>query len=899
MFSKLFRGIMAKKVAINNDLSDVLDNIISGKLDTRIDTEKYKGINKSMMQGVNSVLDTLVNHIDQIPAPFMIIDKEFTIRFMNKAGESVIGLSQEQLIGKKCFDHFNTSDCNTANCACAKAMNSGKTEVGETDAHPGGKNLEISYTGAPIHDKNNNIIGALEIITDQTATKNAVKDANTKVDYLNKIPTPVMVVDKDFNIQFMNPAGGGAVGRTPDECKGQKCFNLFKTNHCNTPDCQVAKAIQQNGVFTGETVAKLPSGDLPIRYTGAPIKDKDGNIIGAVEYVTDITDIKNAMDDANTKVDFLNKIPTPVMVVDKNFNVQFMNPSGADAVGKTPDECKGQKCFNLFNTGHCNTPDCQVAKAMQQNGVFTNDTVAKLPSGNLPIRYTGAPLKDSQGNIIGALEYVTDISKEAEITDGLLELVENTLNGKLDTRIDAEPFVGNYKRIVEGVNDTLEALVTPLKVAAEYISKISIGDVPEKITDEYKGDFNEIKNNLNMLIDATSEITHIAEEMAEGNLKLTANVRSGKDNLMNALNDMLTNLNATVEIAEQISNGELNVKIKLLSDKDILGKSLQQMVKNLNEIVGDVKNAAHNVASGSQQMSTNAEELSQGASEQAASAEESSASMEEMAANIRQNAENAQQTEAIAIRAAKDAEKGGQAVEKTVSAMNEIAQKISIIEEIARQTNMLALNAAIEAARAGEHGKGFAVVADAVRKLAERSQAAAGEISNLSTSSVEIAENAGEMLAKIVPDIRKTAELVQEISAASNEQTSGVNQINRAIQQFDQVTQQNAAASEEMSSTAEELAAMAEQLQNTMEFFKLGVEEQKKIKALAGPMQYFQKQPATYIAKQKDLKQHTSTPLHTNEEGVIINMDQDKADKLTDSFFKQTDDDLDNEFEEY
>jgi methyl-accepting chemotaxis protein len=213
--------------------------------------------------------------------------------------------------------------------------------------------------------------------------------------------------------------------------------------------------------------------------------------------------------------------------------------------------------------------------------------------------------------------------------------------------------------------------------------------------------------------------------------------------------------------------------------------------------------------------------MSQGASEQAGSVEEVSASMEEMVSNIQQNADNAQQTEKIAQKAAEDAREGGRAVTQTVAAMKEIAGKITIIEEIARQTNLLALNAAIEAARAGEHGKGFAVVASEVRKLAERSQAAAGEISKLSGTSVQVAEQAGQMLAKLVPDIQRTAELVLEINGSSREQNEGAAQVNKAIQQLDQVVQQNASAAEEMSSTAEELSSQAEHLQGIMEFFKV------------------------------------------------------------------------------
>jgi methyl-accepting chemotaxis protein len=277
-------------------------------------------------------------------------------------------------------------------------------------------------------------------------------------------------------------------------------------------------------------------------------------------------------------------------------------------------------------------------------------------------------------------------------------------------------------------------------------------------------------------------------------------------------------------LTEQIADGDLTADIDV-DQKDEAGRMagfLRRMTEKLREVMGDVMRAGENVAAGSEELSSSAQNMSQGATEQAASVEEVSSSMEEMTANIRQNAENAQQTEKIALQAAKDAEQGGEAVSQTVGAMKQIAEKISIIEEIARQTNLLALNAAIEAARAGEHGKGFAVVAAEVRKLAERSGAAANEISELSSSSVEVAERAGAMLKEIVPNIQKTADLVQEIAASSNEQNSGAEQINKAVQQLDQVIQQNASAAEEMASTSEELASQAAQLQQAISYFRLG-----------------------------------------------------------------------------
>jgi len=472
-----------------------------------------------------------------------------------------------------------------------------------------------------------------------------------------------------------------------------------------------------------------------------------------------------------------------------------------------------------------------------------------------------------KGNLNNMVKMMGDLLAQTDV------IIKGAANGDLDKRANADMFVGGWNKLVLGVNETVTNIVNPLNVTADYVERISRGDMPPKITAAYSGDYNIIKNNLNNLIDATNQQTGAAQAISKGDLTVAVNVRSENDmmakslievikavnnlvadaNLLSkatvdgdltvradatkhlgdfrkvvaGLNDVMVAVNTPVEelriVLGALEGGDLTQSMKknYAGTWDELKSAMSNMQRKLVEVVTDVNGGAQALASASEEVSATAQSLSQAASEQAAGVEETSASIEQMTSSIAQNTENAKITDGMASKAAKDAADGGEAVKATVEAMKQIAKKIGIIDDIAAQTNLLALNAAIEAARAGEHGKGFAVVAAEVRKLAERSQIAAQEIGEVAGSSVELAEKAGKLLDEIVPNIRKTSDLVQEITAASTEQSSGVGQINSAVSQLNQTTQQNASSSEELAATSEEMSGQAEQLQQTMSFFKL------------------------------------------------------------------------------
>ncbi|ENO75529.1 putative methyl-accepting chemotaxis protein [Thauera sp. 63] len=466
------------------------------------------------------------------------------------------------------------------------------------------------------------------------------------------------------------------------------------------------------------------------------------------------------------------------------------------------------------------------------------DYVDRIAKGAIPARITdpyNGDFNTLKNNLNTAIDAINALVADA----GMLSRA--AVEGKLATRADAARHQGDYARIVQGVNDTLDAVIGPLNVAADYVDRIARGAIPARITDSYNGDFNTIKNNLNTCIDAVNQLVAdavmLAQAAVEGRLETRADATKHQGDYrrivegVNAtLDAVIAPINEVKRVMVALSGGDLTQKItdNYAGDFQVLQNAVNDSMDKLAEIIEQVRGAADALTNAAGQVSATAQSLSQSSSEQAASVEETSASIEQMSASINQNSENAKITDAMASKSSAEAGEGGEAVKSTVQAMKNIAGKIGIIDDIAYQTNLLALNAAIEAARAGEHGKGFAVVAAEVRKLAERSQVAAQEIGELAGNSVHLAERAGKLLDEMVPSINKTSDLVQEIASASQEQTAGVGQINNAMGQLNKATQQNASASEELAATAEELGGQAGQLQELMGFFSLAGNQAEK-----------------------------------------------------------------------